>query len=97
MITIQKEKTQANYLTCSLLFHQILAFDLRWDEESKEIVDGLPKYKDKLTLVTVTRSEVVYHELNENLLRTKYGYSYKKAHSKAGGTGESSRFFPEEN
>ena len=56
------------------------------------------KYVKEWMLVTVTRSEVVYHELNENLLRTLYGCCYNKAHSTAGGAGDTynGRFFPAE-
>jgi TusA-related sulfurtransferase len=51
-------------------------------------------YKQKVSLLTVQRSSVVYHELRENLLRTLNGYCYDEAHQKAGGVGEVSRFFP---
>lgn len=36
----------------------------------------------------------MFHELRESLLRTAFGYSYIKAHRKAGGIGGATTFYP---
>ena len=42
--------------------------------------------------ILVFRGDLIFHELNENYLRTNKGMSYKEAHSQAGGCGLYTRF-----
>ncbi len=55
------------------------------------IAPGSPYYQTRAggtTVVVVVREELIYHELEENFLRTVGGLFYDEAHSKAGGIKE---------
>jgi RHS repeat-associated protein len=53
-------------------------------------------YNTKDAYFEINRSDLVYHELRENMLRTVKGYCYDRAHKEAGGYGDcmNCRYFP---
>jgi RHS repeat-associated protein len=60
--------------------------------EQQNVYNSQGEVTGTKTVLRNVRSEIIFHELRENYLRTVYKLPYKEAHQKAGGIGEINSF-----